>query len=308
MDDIGKWIYGIGGVCTLIIGSFAVFNGINYWKYRNLKDLSVQDLVNNSENNPTKLVCVSGIVSDKNAFKPIHFKNYGKIVYSDTIEYRYAQSGRCREIHDRVISQFSLVQGRLEIMISPSNDTNIYTNTIYSKSENLSPSFELMLQGVMSFISSWFGSEVIIPVEVFHEVEEKVISCNSAITAIGKFSKTNGKITVIPDHIGFSKNEILRHLRKNLGWLWATAVILGCVFVVPAIRRLRKRRNLENQYRNIRENIPEGFHCVICLENPRDTLIEPCKHLCVCRVCCDSLNQCPVCRAGIQNTIRIYYP
>jgi hypothetical protein len=44
-----------------------------------------------------------------------------------------------------------------------------------------------------------------------------------------------------------------------------------------------------------------GSDCVICMSDARDTLILPCRHLCLCSTCGDSLRYqascCPICRA-----------
>lgn len=40
--------------------------------------------------------------------------------------------------------------------------------------------------------------------------------------------------------------------------------------------------------------------CVVCLEEPRDTLVLPCRHLCLCLTCAKALastaqgNNCPI--------------
>ena len=53
-----------------------------------------------------------------------------------------------------------------------------------------------------------------------------------------------------------------------------------------------------------------GPDCVICLNNPIDTIILPCRHLCLCSDCSLLLrqqdsNRCPVCRANIERLIRV---
>ncbi|GIY08704.1 e3 ubiquitin ligase Rnf157 [Caerostris darwini] len=52
-----------------------------------------------------------------------------------------------------------------------------------------------------------------------------------------------------------------------------------------------------------------GFDCVICMSEPRDTLILPCRHLCLCNGCSDSLryqaNNCPICRAPFRALLQI---
>ncbi|CAG7726676.1 unnamed protein product [Allacma fusca] len=49
--------------------------------------------------------------------------------------------------------------------------------------------------------------------------------------------------------------------------------------------------------------------CVICMSDVRDTLILPCRHLCLCHSCADSLryqaNNCPICRAPFRALLQI---
>lgn len=52
-----------------------------------------------------------------------------------------------------------------------------------------------------------------------------------------------------------------------------------------------------------------GSECVICICEARDTLILPCKHLCLCNSCADSLryqaNNCPICRSPFRALLQI---
>ncbi|EZA53854.1 probable E3 ubiquitin-protein ligase MGRN1 [Ooceraea biroi] len=52
-----------------------------------------------------------------------------------------------------------------------------------------------------------------------------------------------------------------------------------------------------------------GSECVICMSEVRDTLILPCRHLCLCSSCADSLryqaNNCPICRAPFRALLQI---
>lgn len=54
----------------------------------------------------------------------------------------------------------------------------------------------------------------------------------------------------------------------------------------------------------------EGTDCVICLTNPRDTAIMPCRHLCLCGTCANVTSstwsfQCPVCRARVAAMVKL---
>lgn len=52
-----------------------------------------------------------------------------------------------------------------------------------------------------------------------------------------------------------------------------------------------------------------GSECVICMSDIRDTLILPCRHLCLCNSCADSLryqaNNCPICRSPFRALLQI---
>ena len=49
--------------------------------------------------------------------------------------------------------------------------------------------------------------------------------------------------------------------------------------------------------------------CVICMSDARDTLILPCRHLCLCNGCAESLryqaNNCPICRAPFRALLQL---
>ncbi|GAB6029306.1 hypothetical protein CHUAL_005071 [Chamberlinius hualienensis] len=52
-----------------------------------------------------------------------------------------------------------------------------------------------------------------------------------------------------------------------------------------------------------------GSECVICMSEMRDTLILPCRHLCLCYCCAESLrfqaNNCPICRSPFRALLQI---
>ncbi|ESO93403.1 hypothetical protein LOTGIDRAFT_93698, partial [Lottia gigantea] len=52
-----------------------------------------------------------------------------------------------------------------------------------------------------------------------------------------------------------------------------------------------------------------GAECVICMSDMRDTLILPCRHLCLCSGCAESLryqaSMCPICRVKFRALLQI---
>merc|ERR1711998_635757 len=50
--------------------------------------------------------------------------------------------------------------------------------------------------------------------------------------------------------------------------------------------------------------------CVICLTGPKTTAMVRCGHVCMCENCAKGFeagNLCPICRAPILNTMRVYF-
>lgn len=52
-----------------------------------------------------------------------------------------------------------------------------------------------------------------------------------------------------------------------------------------------------------------GKECVICLSEPRDTTVLPCRHMCMCGECAKVLrfqtNRCPICRQPVERLLEI---
>jgi len=56
-------------------------------------------------------------------------------------------------------------------------------------------------------------------------------------------------------------------------------------------------------------NDDSGKECVICLSEPRDTAVLPCRHMCMCSACAHMLrhqtNRCPICRTIATDYLNI---
>uniref|UniRef100_A0A5B7A9P0 RING-type E3 ubiquitin transferase n=1 Tax=Davidia involucrata TaxID=16924 RepID=A0A5B7A9P0_DAVIN len=52
-----------------------------------------------------------------------------------------------------------------------------------------------------------------------------------------------------------------------------------------------------------------GKECIICLSEPRDTTVLPCRHMCMCSGCAKVLrfqtNRCPICRQPVERFLEI---
>jgi hypothetical protein len=57
---------------------------------------------------------------------------------------------------------------------------------------------------------------------------------------------------------------------------------------------------------------PPDAECVVCMDAPKVVAMVPCMHMCACEACAQSLlhawpPRCPVCRAPIEHTTRVYW-
>lgn len=49
----------------------------------------------------------------------------------------------------------------------------------------------------------------------------------------------------------------------------------------------------------------DDAECVVCLTEPKQCIVLPCRHFCVCAQCLERLNACPVCRSTIRSSVRL---
>lgn len=49
--------------------------------------------------------------------------------------------------------------------------------------------------------------------------------------------------------------------------------------------------------------------CLVCMENPKDTVVLPCRHLCLCKKDAQIIrmqnNKCPICRTTVTSYLQI---
>ncbi|CAJ0583738.1 unnamed protein product, partial [Mesorhabditis spiculigera] len=76
----------------------------------------------------------------------------------------------------------------------------------------------------------------------------------------------------------------------------------GVIYLLQEIFGLENKEHCEN-------NEDTGFECIICMTEIRDTLILPCRHLCICAGCAENLrfklNNCPICRSPFRALLTV---
>lgn len=78
-----------------------------------------------------------------------------------------------------------------------------------------------------------------------------------------------------------------------------------------AMQQVEEMENQVNKtqsaYSDLKTEIEYSNQCVICLANTKNSLIQPCNHLCICAKCSTELQLCPLCNTTITNIIRQVY-
>ncbi|KAL3823057.1 hypothetical protein ACHAXA_011109 [Cyclostephanos tholiformis] len=75
------------------------------------------------------------------------------------------------------------------------------------------------------------------------------------------------------------------------------------------LSRLRLDETVEPARRGVEE---EENLCIVCEDSKKQVILLPCKHMCLCKNCAsehipDTLTECPMCRAKIEDSMEVYW-
>jgi hypothetical protein len=103
----------------------------------------------------------------------------------------------------------------------------------------------------------------------------------------------------------------------------AKAAAEAAAEAAEAVKRLRleeRRAALALELQQVQAELGSGTSqpgaeetlCVLCFDAPKDHIILPCFHVCVCEACATLLTQmdkpsCPICRTAIQQTNKVFH-
>lgn len=77
-------------------------------------------------------------------------------------------------------------------------------------------------------------------------------------------------------------------------------------FISINIQEMLKAKPDAEKCINVVNKINDDNQCLICLDQVKNTVFEPCCHLCTCENCAKQLSNCPLCRTNIKNNIKIF--
>lgn len=125
----------------------------------------------------------------------------------------------------------------------------------------------------------------------------------------GPFYLTNMRVTSLIKKLNGSKRNyrLLCILFGSIG-LILTGLIIRKYLKLKGEKDEAERQKLQlelsrrKRRREIRDDdLPENQICVVCRENPKEIILLPCGHVCLCEDCAvDITESCPICRTHIE--------
>ncbi|XP_068156928.1 mitochondrial E3 ubiquitin protein ligase 1-like [Drosophila tropicalis] len=159
------------------------------------------------------------------------------------------------------------------------------------------------------------------------QTSEAVLREGSVLTAIGELELDGKVLRMQPSQDGSlilttaTKATLIQRVEEGKSALIFRMVFYGSISIVLLgliARKLylkRKQQRAEADVRNRLEekrrerralmrpqNLSEDQRCVVCSANPKEIIILPCGHVCLCEDCSQHIsNSCPVCRGKIDS-------
>uniref|UniRef100_A0A5B7B6T9 RING-type E3 ubiquitin transferase n=1 Tax=Davidia involucrata TaxID=16924 RepID=A0A5B7B6T9_DAVIN len=98
-------------------------------------------------------------------------------------------------------------------------------------------------------------------------------------------------------------------IEKNYEDPFQVRVIRQVLWIDKVRYELREIYGIGNSAAESSNDNDAGKECVICMTEPKDTAVLPCRHMCMCSECAKALrlqsNKCPICRQSIEELIEI---
>lgn len=124
---------------------------------------------------------------------------------------------------------------------------------------------------------------------------------------------TNHEKVIVPVELLININEIFKMFEKERMYYREQILLLKRINIKLRANELKIIRTMRAYMESIREIIGKDkaksdrpqladYLCQICLDKPRDCILEPCMHFCVCRGCVVNITdrKCPICRREVD--------
>ena len=157
---------------------------------------------------------------------------------------------------------------------------------------------------------------IIPPEEQALELEEDAVSIISATARTVPIEQSgrnmSKEMATLRKEMGEMKNIIKLLMEAQMETQRCIRQEVSAALAINSTSSTATRESLPEQRQRPMNNLDNK--CLICLTNTSDTILYRCGHLCMCYSCSLELRQhqrtptCPVCRAPVQDTLRVYIP
>ena len=62
----------------------------------------------------------------------------------------------------------------------------------------------------------------------------------------------------------------------------------------------------DSRHERLEQEGEDNFKCVVCQDETRDIVLEPCRHFCACKACAEAFVSCPMCRSTIESKTQVF--
>ncbi|GAA0163926.1 ubiquitin-protein ligase [Lithospermum erythrorhizon] len=108
---------------------------------------------------------------------------------------------------------------------------------------------------------------------------------------------------------GSTNSQITQAVLEKEKGVHHVKVVKQILFVNGMRYELQEIYGIGNSVDDDFDSTDPGKECVICLSEPRDTTVLPCRHMCMCSECARVLrfqtNRCPICRQPVERLLEI---
>jgi len=122
----------------------------------------------------------------------------------------------------------------------------------------------------------------------------------------------SGDTLLVKEQVDFDKTPLAIVLKLNTSGFQLVSVTLhkdsedGGLSPHEVVREIK----FQDRFMSLHEIYGmENSSCVVCLTNPKDTALIPCRHMCLCLECAQEFKKnyssCPICREPVNSFLQI---
>ncbi|KAL3538054.1 hypothetical protein ACH5RR_001420 [Cinchona calisaya] len=132
-----------------------------------------------------------------------------------------------------------------------------------------------------------------------------VISAESCLPSTSMYDESNEEAVHTTPHAQITQAVIETNHEDH----FQVKVIKQILWIDEVRYELREIFGISNEDERAINDKDSGKECVICMTDPKNTAVLPCRHMCMCSECAKELrlqsNKCPICRQPIEELLEI---